>query len=175
MTKIKSFETKRLIIKPTDKDDANFLLALLNSPKWLEYIGDRKVYNIGDAEKYIDERITPQQIKLGFGNYTIIRKSDHIKVGACGLYDREGLEGIDIGFAFLPEYEGNGYAFEAASRIMEAAKNDFGLRNINAITTKENISSQKLLEKLGLVFIKLMRLPDDETDLIYYECSLENE
>lgn len=46
---------------------------------------------------------------------TVIRKLDNVKIGTCGLYDREGIDGVDIGFAFLPEYEKKGFAFENAN------------------------------------------------------------
>ena len=55
--------------------------------------------------------------KLGYSNYTIITKLDNVKGGICGLYDREGVECIDTGFGLLPNHEGFGYGFEAASRL----------------------------------------------------------
>ena len=110
--KYKTFETERLIIRPTSEEDAHFIFQLLNSPKWLEYIGDRNIKSIEEAKEYIRKKMTPQLIKLGYSNYTIISKKDQQKIGTCGLYDREGLDGIDIGFAFLPNYEGKGFGFE---------------------------------------------------------------
>ena len=147
MNEFKSFETKRLKLKPCSKEDAPFLLELLNTPKWIKYIGDRKIRSIADAEEYIENKMTPQLKKLGYSNYIVIRKSDGKKLGTCGLYDREGFDGIDIGFAFLPQYERNGYAYESAHKMMEVAKKHFKIDHISAITTKENIVSQKLLEK----------------------------
>jgi len=164
-----SFETERLILRPTELEDAPFTLELLNTPKWLKYIGDRKVYNLEDAANYINEKIKPQYEKLGFSNYIVIRKSDNAKIGNCGLYDREGLEGVDIGFAFLPDYEKKGYAFEAAQKVMSLGFDLFKVKKIKAITTRDNVSSQKLIEKLGLKYIKMIRIPKDEEELMLYE------
>lgn len=169
MNQNKSYETQRLLLKQTDKSDAQFVLELMNTPKWHKYIGDRNVHCVNDAIVYIAEKITPQFEQLGFGNYTVIRKSDGIKVGSCGLYDREGLDGVDIGFGFLPEFEKQGYAFESALKIKELAIYNFGLNQINAITSKDNIASQKLLEKLGLNFTKFITLPDSEEELMFYQ------
>lgn len=169
MKKYKSYETQRLYLIPTDQDDAGFILELLNTPKWLQYIGDRNVHSISDAEKYISEKITPQFERLGFGNYTVVRKSDNVKVGSCGLYDREGLDGVDIGFGFLPEYERHGYALESAIKIKDVAINTYALKQINAITNKNNLSSQKLLNKLGLTFVKFVTLPTSNKPLIFYQ------
>lgn len=164
-----SYETERLLLRPTTEEDADFILKLMNTPKWLEHIGDRNIRSISDAAAYIREKMLPQLQRLGYSNYTVIRKADHVKLGTCGLYDREGLEGIDIGFAFLPEHERQGYALEAAEKIKELAFTKFGLRSLRAITTRKNVASQKLLEKLGLVFVKTINLPDDPEELLLYE------
>ncbi len=165
----KSFETERLILEPTSPKDASFIYELLNSPKWKKYIGDRNVNSVEDARVYIDTKMQPQLEKLGYSNYTVIRKTDHKKIGTCGLYDREGVEGVDIGFAFLPQYEKKGYALEAANKLKEISINEFGLVQISAITTKDNVSSQKLLEKLGLKFSKIVTMPNDNQEFLLYK------
>jgi len=48
-------------------------------------------------------------------------------LGVCGLYDRAGIEGIDIGFALLPAYKNKGYAFELANEIKRAGIEVFGI------------------------------------------------
>jgi len=168
MSQHKIFETERLILKPTSEEDASFVLELLNTPNWIKYIGDRNVKSLEQATDYIKTRMLPQREMLGYSNYTLIRKEDNCKIGTCGLYDREGVEGIDIGFAFLPEYEGKGYGYESANKLMQVAFNEFGLTEISAITIKENISSQKLLEKLGLKLIGTTRIPGDDEELLLY-------
>jgi len=169
MNQYKTFETERLIIKPTSLEDAVFVFELLNTPKWIKNIGDRGVKSVEDAKIYILNKMQPQLERLGYSNYTLIRKFDNVKIGACGLYDREGLEGVDIGFAFLPEYEKKGFAFEAADKIKNAAFNDFGINAISAITAKYNIPSQKLLEKLGLELVGTTILPGEKEELFLYK------
>lgn len=166
---IDSIESERLILRPTNRDDADFILELLNIPKWIKYIGDRNVRSLEDAKKYISEKITPQFDRLGYGNFTVIRKSDGKKIGSCGLFDREGIQGIDIGFGFLPEVEGNGYAFEGANKIKQLARDTFKLKQINAITSQKNMESQKLLLKLGLTYRHLITLPDTDEELMFYQ------
>jgi ribosomal-protein-alanine N-acetyltransferase len=165
----KIFETERLILKPTGVEDAAFILELLNTPKWIEFIGDRNVGDIEAAKNYIATRIQSQFEKLGYGNYTIIRKIDQKKIGCCGLYDREGLEGIDIGFALLPDFEKQGYAFESVDKLKEAAFEEFGLTEISAITDIGNVASQGLLTKLGLKFEKKINHPTGEDEILLYK------
>ncbi len=171
MNTYKSFKTERLLLEPTSKKDAQFILELLNTPKWIKYIGDRDVHSIKDAKNYIQNKMLPQLKKLGYANYTVIKKIDEIKVGTCGLYDREGIDGIDIGFAFLPKYENYGFAFEAANKLIKTAFEEFNISRINAITTKKNFRSQKLLLKLGLKFDKIVKLPNDNEKLLLYTLS----
>ncbi len=168
MNSYKTFETERLLLKPTSTEDAEFIFELYNTPKWLEYIEDRNIRTVEDARKYIESKTLAQANKLWYSNYTLIRKSDQKKIGTCGLFDRDGLEGIDIGFALLPEYEGKGCAFESANKIIDLAFNFFGLNELSAITVLENISSQRLLEKLGLEAIGTTTLPGDNEELLLY-------
>ncbi|MEO0572296.1 MAG: GNAT family N-acetyltransferase [Bacteroidota bacterium] len=168
MPSFKSFETKRLQLVPTVVEDAPFIYELMNTPKWLQFIGDRDIKNLEKAQTYIITKITPQLQRLGYSNYTVIRKMDGKKVGSCGLYDRNGLDGIDLGFAFLPEYEGQGYAFEAAHRLLQAAVQEFGLTHLSAITAKDNYASQKLLKKLKFKVADKVTLPNGFQELFLY-------
>ncbi|MAY88599.1 MAG: GNAT family N-acetyltransferase [Pseudooceanicola sp.] len=162
------FETPRLKLIPTSIEDKLFIYNLFNSDGWLKYIGDRGVNSVDDAERYIRKEMLPQLSQLGFSNYTVIRKIDNLKIGICGLFKREGLKDIDLGFAFFPEFGGNGYAFEAASILKNMAFKKFKLEKIVAITLSQNYSSQRLLEKLDFKFIQLIKLPDDNREWMLY-------
>ena len=164
-----TLEIEQLILQPVKMEDAEFILELYNSPNFIKFIGDRNLRTVEDAETYIKEKFLPHVEKHGFGSYVIVTKSDTKKIGNVGIYVRDGLDAPDIGFSFLPEFERKGYGFEASKKLMEIAFSEFGLKKISAITTKENIASQKLIEKLGLKYLKIVQLPDDPEDLLYYE------
>lgn len=164
-----SFQSERLIIRPTLEQDAELIYQLMNSPKFVKYVGDRQLYSIKDAEKYIQDKMLPQLHSLGYSNYSLINKKNGAKIGICGLYDREGLDGIDIGFGILPEYEGLGYAFESSSRIIKAGFEELEISEIKAITNKENISSQCLLVKLGFNLKGKIMLANENDELLLYK------
>ena len=168
MNKVLKFETERLLLRPTTLNDAPFIYELMNTPKWHQFIGDRKITSEQKAREYIELKMLPQLERLGFTNNTVIRKSDNQKLGTCGLYDREGLEGLDIGFAFLPQYEGQGYGYESAKVLMDAAFNQFGMTMVDAITSKENHASQKLVKKLGMSLEATVILPGDNEELLRF-------
>ncbi len=164
-----SFSTERMNLIPTSEQDAAFVMELLNSPKFIQYVGDREVRSEKEARDYIRDRMLPQLERLGYSNYTLVRKADGIKLGCCGLYDREGLEGVDLGFALLPQFEGQGYAFEASEELKRAAKEVFGISVIKGITSKDHYVSQKLLEKLGMSRAGTVILPEEDEELLVFE------
>nr|WP_291865233.1 GNAT family N-acetyltransferase [Maribacter sp.] len=174
MSLYRTFKTDRLIIRPTSEKDAELIYQLLNTPKFIKFVGDRKINSIKDAEKYIQIKILPQLKTLGYSSYSIITKADGLKIGICGLYNRDGVDGIDIGFGLLPQYEGLGYAYESVHRLMRAAFEEFKIKEIKAITAKENISSQRLLEKLGLEITGTTQLPNDPEELLLYKIEHKN-
>jgi len=92
-------------------------------------------------------------------------KNNGESIGICGLVNRETIEGVDIGFAFLPKYWSNGYAYESAKAVVAYGKNILGLKHIVAITADDNQSSIRLIEKIGLRFEKMVSLAEDEPDV----------
>jgi [ribosomal protein S5]-alanine N-acetyltransferase len=150
-------ETKRLILREFNTDDAAFLLVLMNSPNWLRFIGDRGVRSSISARKYITNKLISSYQKFGFGLYLVMLKEGEVPIGMCGLVKREMLKDVDIGFALLPEYSGKGYAIESALSVLKYGQTELKLKRIVAITMKENAASIKLLEKLGLTFEKVIQ------------------
>lgn len=162
------FETERLRLRELSCDDWPFIIELLNSPGWLRYIGDRNVRNQEDAIKYIQEGPQKSYRLNGFGLYMVETKAHSHPIGMCGLLKRDTLQCPDIGFAFLPEYGGKGYAFEVAQATLRFAKQDLNIMNVCAITKADNAKSIRLLEKLGLVYLREIRLPVAEENLLLY-------
>jgi RimJ/RimL family protein N-acetyltransferase len=167
-----SFETQRLLVRPITAEDAPFILELMNTPKWIKFIGDRNVRTVEAAEAYIAEKALPQLASHGYSNNVIIRKSDNVKLGTCGVYHRKGIEIPDIGFAFLPSNEGKGYAFEATSKLVEIMKENHCLAELSAYTLEENLSSRKLLERLGFELKGTGTLPTSNEELLHYHRKL---
>lgn len=138
--------TPRLVIKPISETDAAFILELLNSPTWLKYIGDRQIHSLSDAEKYIQGI----QIKTNVRYYVVNHIALDFSIGLLTLMKREYLEFPDLGFAFLPEFTGQGFAFEATRAILANIRPFF--QEVLAITIPDNFSSINLLNKLGFIF-----------------------
>lgn len=150
----------RLSLREVDDGDADFIVELLNTPGFLRYIGDRGVRDHAGALRYIAEGPRASYARHGFGLYLVELRATATPIGLCGLLRRETLDAPDIGFAFLPAYEGGGYAHEAAAAVLQYGRDALGLARIVAIVQTGNARSIRLLERLGLRYEAPLRLPD---------------
>jgi len=158
-------ETDRLVLRRLSTDDAEFINELLNQPSFLRYIGDKEVRSNADAVRYIQTGPLASYERFGFGLYLVELKESGASIGICGLLKRDSLPDVDVGFAFLPSYWSQGYAFESASAVMTYGREVLGLRRIVAITSPDNDPSIRLLERIGLRFEGLIKLSEDKSEV----------
>lgn len=167
-----ALETGRLLLQRLTLDDAPFILRLVNEPSWLRFIGDRGVHSLEDARRYLADGPIRSYQSNGFGLYRIEAREGGASLGICGLLRREALDGVDIGFALLPEHCGSGIATEAARAVLGEAR-ALGLPRLLAITVPENAASIRVLRKLGMEFERTVRLPPGSGEpLQLFSCSL---
>ncbi|MGI9531115.1 GNAT family N-acetyltransferase [Lutimonas sp.] len=160
--------TERLLLNKITLEDAPSILALMNDKDWIRNIGDRGMTSIEDAEEYIRTKFITSYEESNLGFYSLILKESHEFIGIVGLIDREGIDPVDIGYGLLPDFRGNGFAFEASKAIYDYGYNDLKLEKIVAIVNPDNPLSIRLLTKLGLEFEKMVRLPDEEKDIMLF-------
>ena len=152
--------------------DAGFIRELVNEPSWIEYIGDKGVRTREDAARYLENGPLAMYRNVGYGLYCVESKKRGRPMGICGLIKRETLDDVDIGFAFLPQYWGQGYAFEAASAVLAYARQPLGLSRIVAILSPHNERSRKLLGALGFAFDRMVSMPSGGEELLLYAVAL---
>ena len=162
-------ETERLRLRKITVDDAEFIHGLMNEPAYLEFIGDKGVKTVADAERFLVNVAIKSYDDNGFGHYIVERRPDGTPMGTCGYVKRDELEDPDIGFAFLPDFRKHGYALESAEAIKTFGIEVLGFTKISAITTQHNERSGKLLDKLGFKFDRLISMPKgDELKLFTF-------
>jgi RimJ/RimL family protein N-acetyltransferase len=166
-------ETERLRLCEFTREDAPFLLELLNTPEWIKFIGDRNVRTLDEARNYASSRLISSYHRYGFGLYKVELKNDSTPIGMCGLVRREALEDVDLGFAFLPQFTGMGYAEEAGTATMDLARRKVKSKRLVAITMVDNSHSINLLRKLGFNFEKTVNFPGEEQTLMMYSVNLK--
>lgn len=159
---MKVLETDRLTIRWLTPDDADFILELLNTPSWIQFIGDRGIRTTDEARNYIVNGPMDMYSRLGFGLYAVELKDSSIPIGICGLIKRDTLEDVDIGYAFLPSFWGQGYAYEATNAVLSYGREQLHLNRIVAITSVDNHRSARVLEKIGFHFERLVQFGEKE-------------
>jgi len=165
-------ETDRLVLRQLTVEDAPFILELLTDPDWLRFIGDKGVRSLEGARNYIVTGPIESYARHGFGLFRTELKADGTPIGLCGLVKREVLEDVDVGYAFLPQFRGRGYAYESAAAVLRFARDRVGLVRIAAITNPDNERSIRVLEKLGLVFERMVRLSEGAPEIRFYARTL---
>lgn len=160
------------MLRRLDFEDAPFLVGLLNQPSFLANIGDRGVRSVDDAHRYLREGPLAMYEKQGFGLWHLSRRADGAALGMCGLLKRDILPDVDLGYALLPEYWGQGYAFEAAQAALIHGADRFSLRRVVGVVSEGNAASIRVLEKLGMRFERMVSMRPNEPEVRLYGRSL---
>jgi RimJ/RimL family protein N-acetyltransferase len=154
----KVIETDRLTLREFDLADAAFILELVNEPAWLRFIGDRDIHDEERAREYIETGPVASYKEHGFGIYVVVLRESGVAIGVCGLIKRPTLRDVDVGFAFLREHWGNGYATESTRAMLEYGREQLGIRRIVAIAHPANAASRRVLERVGMCFDEVIEL-----------------
>ena len=165
-------ETERLNLREVDEADAPFILEILNDPDFIRYVADRGVRTPEEARRYIAEKFAGGYRRDGFGFWLVETKDSKVPAGICGLVRREALPGVDVGYAFLPQFRSMGYASESAAAVMRHAREVVGLDRLYAIVNSDNAGSIRVLEKLGMSFERMVKLSDDEPEIKLFAADL---
>lgn len=161
-------KTARLTLRELEPGDGGFIVGLLNDPDFLRYIGDRGVRDLETARSYIAKGPAAMYERLGFGLWRAEITADGTPIGLCGLLKRDTLPDVDLGYALLSQFRGQGYAREAAAATLHYGRAVLGLRRIVAIVSPDNDASIRLLTGLGMRDEGLITLPGSDGQVSLY-------
>ncbi len=142
------------------------MIALLNDPDFVRNIGDRGVRTAEQAADYI--RNGPKGLSGDFPwlVWVITIRETGTPIGTCALLKRVVMEDAEIGYALLPQFRAQGYALEAASAVLQHAREALALTRLAAIVKPDNPASIRVLEKLGMQRTGTVRLAENEPELL---------
>jgi len=146
-------ETPRLTLRRFTEADAPLIFDLNSDPAILKYLHEFPLIDEKDALRILREIIFPQY-ENNLGRWAVIIKETGEFIGWCGLKHRPELNEIDLGYRFKKTSWGNGYATEAAKHVLRYGLEILKLKEITGRAHVENIASLKVLEKIGMKFIK---------------------
>lgn len=144
-------ETPRLMLRELDLSDVDFIYRLVTDPTYIEGITDLGINNLEQAQVHLKERLMAHYVQHGFGLWLVQQTVSQTPIGLCGLLKREALAEVDLGYAFLGQFQGQGYALEAAQGVFEYAQMHLKLAALMAIVNQDNQRSQALLDKLSFI------------------------
>lgn len=163
--------TPRLRLRVAKPEDAAFYHALVNDPDFIKHIGDKGIRTVEEAQHALVTGPVAMQEARGHSLYMVELKEKGTLIGMCGLIKRDTLDGIDLGYAYLPGWRGQGYAYEAARAVLDYAPS-LGIERLLAIVSPANDASNGLLRKLGMRFEGLTQLVPDGAGTNLYSIEL---
>lgn len=157
-------ETERLILREFEPQDAAVFYKLNEDIEVIQYTGDVAFHSLDEAisffKNYSDYK------RNGFGRWSVVLKSNQEVIGWCGLKLHDDKL-VDIGYRFFKKYWSKGYATESAAACIKYGFNELNLSSIIGRTMSENIGSVKVLEKIGLKYLKTGNCDGLKNALIY--------
>ena len=161
--------TERLLIRRFTLSDAEFIVNLLNQPTFIANIADKQVRTIADAENYLRNGPLASYQNHGFGLFAVALRDNQQLLGMCGVIVRPELAHPDLGYAFVPEATGKGYAIEAAQAVLSYAHDQLNITTLLAITKTDNQRSVRLLQKLHFVKLESLSIYGSINDLYQHQ------
>ncbi|MCH2023154.1 MAG: GNAT family N-acetyltransferase [Saprospiraceae bacterium] len=161
-------ETKRLIIRETNIDDAESIFDLHTNKDVQQYTGEPMPLSLQEVQEGLHKHAEENFVKRGFGRWAVIHKSHNKLIGWSGLKYLTEFDEIDLGYRFFPEYWGMGIATETAIPIVKYGFEILNLNRIIGIAMKENIASINVLKKAGMTFDKCAPYEEGSVSVEWY-------
>jgi RimJ/RimL family protein N-acetyltransferase len=165
-------ETERLLLREISLNDKEQMFQLYTNADVHKYTGDPLVESMEEMEQAIQTRIKNYKT-YGYGRWATFLKNDMRFIGWAGLAYLPEFDEIDLGYRFLPNYWGKGFATEASHAILSYGFDKLNLKRIIAIAVKEHKASIKVMQKVGMEFDKFAPYEPGGEDVAWYWCDKE--
>ena len=168
-------ETKRLILRKLEETDVERIFLLDSDPEVMKYIGVPVLTDISESRNVIS-MIQKQYEENGVGRLGVVEKESGKLIGWSGLklltHETNGYQNVlELGYRFLPESWGKGYAVEAGIASLDYGFNDLNAEVIYAYAHSEHDVSNHILRKLG--FEKTSEFEEPDGICFWYELKRE--
>ena len=149
-------ETDRLIIRDLQESDLPALIAMNQDPEVMQYFP--KSYSQAESLR-LYQGIQDEVKAYGYSLWAVEEKDSQEFIGLVGLHHSDlrifaGKEVVEIGWRLRKEFWNRGYATEAAQACLDFAFQQAGLSEVYSFTSLLNLPSQKIMQKLGMEFVK---------------------
>jgi RimJ/RimL family protein N-acetyltransferase len=170
MDNINNIRTERLLIRIIEMKDKEDFFKYRSMPEIYKY-QSWKPKSISEIEEFINKNFTVCPNTPNTWLQLAVCLKEGQMIGDIGIHFIDDYQ-IEIGYTLSPEYQGNGYAFEAVNAVINYAFTELQKHRITASVDPDNIQSIKLLERIGFRkeahFIKSFRMDDQWYDDCIY-------
>ena len=166
---VHTLETERLLLRRFVDSDAEAFFRLNSEPDIVRFTARKPLAHVDEAKAVLASAAFRTDEQIGLGRFACGEKTTGQVIGLVGLKPPTELAHVDMGFRFLKEVWGKGYATEAAAAIIQYAKATLLIERVIATVFPENIGSIRVLEKLGLTLTGIVRLAVAEQELLLYQ------
>ncbi len=158
-------QSARLIFRAWLDDDVAAIHAINSDPQVMRYVADGQVWPISRTRQFM-KSASEMLERSGFCQWAVIHRSDGCLVGFCGLVDTG--DGLEIGWRLARDYWGQGLATEAASAVLNHARDSLRLSRVTATVQVANTASVRVIEKLGMTRDRTFQR--DGREVAIYSC-----
>jgi [ribosomal protein S5]-alanine N-acetyltransferase len=150
---IPTLTTQGLVLRPLDMEDRDALFQISQEENIFRYFPTQAAWSMEKVEKYINHQIAHWQ-KYDYGHWAVTMRETGQLMGWNGLEFLSDTNETEVGYLFSKEFWGKGYATEATNATVNFGIEKAKLKEIIGLTDPENIASQRVLEKSGLLFTR---------------------
>lgn len=146
-------ETERLVIRRFTDSDVADIFRMRSDEEIMRFIGD--THDSPEASADWMKLISRPLDSEGVGYRALEERDSGAVVGWCGLWRLTETGETEVGYAITRSRWGKGYATEAAFAVVDNAFRDLGFEEIVAVAYPENSASIRVMEKLGMSFVRI--------------------
>jgi [ribosomal protein S5]-alanine N-acetyltransferase len=144
-------ETKRLFIREMIPEDLESLYLLYEDAQtrcFLEPLSENREKEKALLEAYI-KKVYPF---YGYGLWAVCRRTDGAMIGRVGLSPcQKGGDAVELGYLIRHDLRKKGFAAEAGAAVLNFARWELMLREVDLYTDPENEASRRTAKALGFV------------------------
>jgi RimJ/RimL family protein N-acetyltransferase len=159
--------SERLLFRPYNDYDFEFLMSLLSDPEVVRFIGNGKTRDKNGGKEFLNWIYSTYEFGEDLGLMVLVNKEDDTLIGHAGLVPQtmDGVEEIEIGYWISRKHWGKGYATESAKALLEYGNKQLDKQRFIALIQPDNLSSQKVARKMGMELDKKVVLDGQDVNV----------
>lgn len=161
-----TLRTERLTLRPFATDDVDSLHELWTDPDVRRYLWDDVTISREKARDTVHDAIASAE-SGGLGLWVVLESGSDAPAGFCGLIQREGEEHPELMYGLAPRCWHRGFATEASRAVLDYAFEVLACERVRAATDPPNVASVRVMERLGMRFVRRGAL--NGLDTLFYE------